>query len=524
MTSIEQLLVEAQQALQKKSYQQAHHCLLRILQQDRHNADAYYLLSIIAFEHHNKTKALELIKRAQAIKPQAKYGVLAAKLCLLNHDHVNAKQYAEQAGELSRLNNLPKLSGPEWDDLGVIYSQIGCHQQALCCFQNAAKVFEEHKNTPSSLYEHLASAYKYCGDFQAAKTCYEKLLAVNETAYAGHWALAALAPDAGASIASLTEKLATIENIDDQLYVAHALSRKLEYQGDYDQALAVLHAPKQRKKAELAYHVDNDLALFQALEKVTKALKSSAVSEPGSVTSVEPIFVVGMPRTGTTLVERLLSQAPQVMSAGEMAHFSVAFKQLSTSQSGALLDTETVHSAKSIDWPTLGHTYLAKTRAITGDSKRFIDKMPINFLYIGFILQALPNAKIICLDRNYQDTVVSNYRQLFASDFAYYRYSYDLTDCARYCQGYYQLLDFFEHTFPENVYRLKYEALVNNPIAQGQALFEFIDEPWQSEFLDLSTNQAPVATASSTQVRTSINNTSVGAWKNYQNTLSKVLK
>ncbi|WP_371185758.1 sulfotransferase [Thalassotalea maritima] len=522
--TISRLHKQAEQALGNKAYQQAHQCLLSILQQDRGYADAYYLLARIAFEHQNLAKAIELCSKAQSLAAKSHYLVMLAKLYVLAHDHVRASTEADNALRLlttaKATANITQTVrndlGQQWDDMGVIYSQVGRHVDAVSCFERAIDMLGDQHQVPWQLYNNLASSYKYIGHVSAADECYQSALVNKPDAASVHWALTMLRPNKVA-LNRLQAQFERAVGIDDKLSLAHACARKLEQQGHYNEAFSVLSPVKQQKKAQLSYRIEQDLRLFAALANISQQLQTAVDDgEP----SDEPIFVVGMPRTGTTLIERVLSQSVNVTSAGEMPHFAIALKQCTGCQSPELLDEATIQASTQINWLTLGQHYIQKTRAVTGNTSRFIDKMPINFLYIPFIVKALPNAKIVCLDRDHEDTVVSNYRQLFASDFPFYRYSYDLKDCSQYYHGYQTLMDAWQQDYAKNIYRLKYESFVNDPIEQGRALFDFIGEPWQDEFINLANNRAPVATASATQVRDTISNQSVGTWRRYQQTLS----
>jgi hypothetical protein len=148
--------------------------------------------------------------------------------------------------------------------------------------------------------------------------------------------------------------------------------------------------------------------------------------------------------------------------------------------------------------------------------------MPLNVLYAGFIIKALPKAKIICLDRGPLDTIVSNYRQLFAVNFSYYNYAYDLQTTAQFYQQFKQLTQLWLNLFPENFYVVNYEQLVNEPEKEAKKIIEFCGLDWQNECLEIHKNSAPVATASAVQVRQPINNKSVGNWQTYQEYLADV--
>ena len=190
--------------------------------------------------------------------------------------------------------------------------------------------------------------------------------------------------------------------------------------------------------------------------------------------------------------------------------------------SNRVIDADTVAASKNINFEVLGKSYIESTRAITGKTAKFVDKMPLNVLYVGFILQALPKAKIVCLDRNPLDTIVSNFRQLFAINQSYYSYSYDLESTTEYYLLFKQLATLWLALFPDNFYFINYEKLVNDPLNEAQKLIEFCNLPWQEQCVNIDQNSYPVATASALQVRNPINNRSVGNWKKYDAYLESV--
>jgi hypothetical protein len=212
-----------------------------------------------------------------------------------------------------------------------------------------------------------------------------------------------------------------------------------------------------------------------------------------------------------------------VRSAGELSDFGVALKRASGSQTRELLDVDTVTRARHADWRRLGQAYIDSTRERAGDRAHFIDKLPHNFLYAGYIANALPEARIICVRRDPVDTCLSNLRQLFAQDTAYFDYSFDLLDIGRYYVRFDRLMAFWERQLPGRILQVGYERLVDQQEACTRELLAFCGLSWDEACLRFEQNQAPVATASAVQVREPMYRTAVRRWKRYEAQLQPLL-
>jgi hypothetical protein len=223
-----------------------------------------------------------------------------------------------------------------------------------------------------------------------------------------------------------------------------------------------------------------------------------------------------MPRTGTTLTERILTSHSCVFSAGELKNFSLSLKRASGSRSNVVLDTETLRQGMEVDFESLGKSYLDSTRPATGHTPHFTDKLPLNFLYIGFIHLALPDAKIICLRRNPLDTCLSNFRQLFDVNFSYYNYAYDIMETGRYYVLFHRLMEHWQRVLPGKILEVHYENLVADQETESRRIVEHCGLEWEEACLAFEKNTAAVATASAVQVRERIYTTAVGRWRRYE--------
>jgi len=355
---------------------------------------------------------------------------------------------------------------------------------------------------------------KFAGLFEQAKKVFETAIELSPDHYQAYFAssdIGGVTKDNN-HIARLLPMLDVNSHPDSSLHIGHALAKEYETLGEYDKSFEVLERVKQQKLATIDYKFSDDYKLFDYLRQFPVADNITQLGHDSS----QPIFVVGMPRSGTTLVERILSNHTDVKSCGELQDFGVALKEVTETSSQKVLDVETLLAAESIDFAELGKRYIQRTKAITDNSPKFIDKLPFNFFYIDLIKKALPNAKIICLLRNPMDTCVGNYRQLFSINSPYYSYAYNLQSIGRFYAEFYQLANKWKNSNADNFMLLKYEDLVANPEQKIRQLLEFCGLSWQGKCLHAEQNTAPVSTASEVQVREPINTKSIGRWKKFR--------
>ena len=318
----------------------------------------------------------------------------------------------------------------------------------------------------------------------------------------------------------LNLKARTTGNTNGLLHICHALAKEYECLGDFEKSLVVLQQGNAAKKLQLGYHISQDEKLFAAMSQCFSDEFVAQVNKASD--STKPIFIVGLPRSGTTLVDRIISSHSQVTSAGELQNFAVELKKMTLTTSRQVLDEETIYAAKNLDFQQLAQRYLASTQPLSDKTLRFIDKMPLNFFYLGFIKKAFPRAKIIIMRRNPIDTCLSNFRTLFAVNFSYYNYAYDLLDSAQYYRLFASLITQWQRQYGEQLLQVVYEDLVHAPEKQIKRILDYCELEWQPACLDFHHNQQPVSTASSVQVRKPMNADSIDRWKRYGQQLDEL--
>ncbi|MDN4502461.1 sulfotransferase [Alteromonadaceae bacterium BrNp21-10] len=510
MQNLQQLHQQAIELINRQQFQQAHPLLVSVVRRQPEHADSWFLLGIINFELGQVRKSISLIEKAIGIKAMPEYLAHLAKSYALMGDLNRAKALAIQA-PASDIDQPLTL-----DTLGVALSRVGLHHEALNYFTKAISLVSSN---PQFFYNY-AVACKFIGDFDKARDAFEAAIQLQPDYHQAHFALADLGDTTVEKnhIPRLQQVLTRCVHPDATLHIYHALAKEHESIKAYAKAFEYLQQGKQNKLATLNYQIADDLKLFAISLQQLSLSQVDATGHPSN----EPIFVLGMPRSGTTLVERIISNHSDVTSAGELQDFGMAVKELTKTPSQKVLDIDTLEQAEILNFNTLGQTYLDRTRALTGNTPRFIDKLPFNFFYLGLIKQALPNAKIICLLRNPMDTCIGNFRQLFSINSPYYYYAYDLETISQFYRQFHQLAHATAQLGWDNFKLVNYEQLVSDPEQQVRELIDFCDLDWQQQCLHVEKNTAPVSTASKVQVREPINTQSIGRWQHYSDNTQSI--
>jgi len=291
----------------------------------------------------------------------------------------------------------------------------------------------------------------------------------------------------------------------------------LDAAGDTAAAWQALESGMRLKRASLAWDATAEQATFDALARLCDADFGSR-RDGAADGQHTPVFVFGLPRSGTTVLERLLANHSRVASAGELNEFHHQLcweANLATSEPA---DPRLLAAAPTFDFAALGRGYLLRTHWRAGGASHLIDKFPRNFLYAGLIHRALPQARMICLVRDPLDSCLSNLKELFAGDF--YPYSYEPGETAAHVVRFHRLLAHWQTCMPGAVLTLRYEELVRDPARVMRQVLDYCGLPFEPACTDLARNQTPSATASSTQVREGLHARSIGAWRRYAQPLA----
>jgi len=503
----------AQHALNANRFEEARRLCLEILAARPDFADAHFLFAMAEAGAGRIIQALEAADRAVKLSPRGEYLAQYARLLVLVRRDNEALSMADRAAEVCLPG--PRRDALTLDTIGCVYSRLGAHDKAAPLFAAAVALRPDHVQ----MRYNLASSLGFLGRFNEAASHYESILSAAPTFAKAHSALSALTKQTPQSnhVTRLEALLPQVRDSEDQLHLRYALAKEYDDLKDPAAVFRHLDAANRRRKRELGYSIDFDRAIFERL--IDRFSQPAYFSGPGfsgaGDSSNAPIFVFGMPRTGTTLVDRILSSHPDVESAGELQVMQIAIKRLAATPSRVALDPQTIDAAACLSPAQVGQQYLHGTRPHRKTSKRFIDKLPLSFLYAGYIASALPQAKLVCLRRHPLDTIWSNYRHLFATGFSYYNYSYDLLDTAAYYAHFDRLMRFWRERFPGRILEVQYEALVDDQENHTRRLLEHCGLSWNERCLRFHENEAAVATPSATQVRQPLYRGALGRWRSY---------
>ena len=307
----------------------------------------------------------------------------------------------------------------------------------------------------------------------------------------------------------------------DAMLTAFALAKELEDVGEFAPSFATLLQANRIKRGTLTYDVQNDIRSMQNV--MTHYSAEAMQTLRGGDETPGAIFIVGMPRTGTTLVERMLGNHSQVTSVGEAVDFpeEMSAGARATHARLGLTDTDLLRASLQMDFGEVGRRYLAAVRDLAGGARYTIDKLPFNFRYCGLIHKALPQASIIHLTRDPMDTCYAVFKTLFINA---YHFSYQLEELAEYFVAYRRMMDHWHAVMPGVILDVRYEDLVATPQEQCERLLAHCGLPWEDQVLDFHRSTKASTTASAVQVRKPIYRSSVQKWRNYTHELQPVLR
>jgi tetratricopeptide (TPR) repeat protein len=455
-------------------------------------------------------RAVDYIDRALRLVPGNAHFMILKAVALRS-----AGALAEAASVASAAAVRCGTDAAAYQALGNFYTAADEHRTALEWFTRAVAL-----DPQSAVYRfNRATLLRIVGELDEAEAEYDRVIALEPHEYEAYYNRADLrrqSPERNhiAELEALIKK--GIRHPRGEVLMRHALAKELEDLGAHSRSFEQLTLGARRRREHIAYDVQQDAA---TVEWIMAAFSPERLRAPAAgCPNDEPIFIVGMPRTGTTLLERSLGQHPEVFPAGELPHFANALMAAVSVRTGIprLSRRELVAASAEVDFRSVGQDYLARTRAATGHRPHFIDKLPLNYLYCGPIHLSLPSARIIHATRHPMATCYAVYKTLFKNA---YPFSYDLREIARYYAAYRRLMNHWDTALPGIILNVSYEDLVEKFDSEIRRVLAHCGLAWHPACLAFHRNPYPTATASAAQVRRPLYDSSLRLWEKYEDEL-----
>lgn len=362
-----------------------------------------------------------------------------------------------------------------------------------------------------------AEVLNHLGRMAESGVEYEQALELAPGFAQAHRALAynLASPEPGVRVQRLQAALNVSIAAEDEVGLHYALFKELDDAGRCEEAWQHLAAGASLRRARQGHAAEAEAAGVHALIEEFGALENVSSTPVGHRRG--HLFIVGLPRSGTTVLDRMFGNHAGVGSAGELNAFARSLSWEANTFYEPPPHEKLIRSATRLDWRAVGARYVEATRHLHPDKPWLLDKNPLNVHNAGFIARALPQARILCLLRDPMDACFSNLKELFAA--GSYTYSYDQRELADHYARFLRLAKHWERVLPDHFHVVRYEELVNDPEAVLGRAMRFCGMSFDPAYVDITRNDAPVATASRSQVRQPLNRRGIGAWRRYESHL-----
>ncbi len=461
-------------------------------------------------------EAAEIFRRALAIEQRSDKIHLHYGTVLLDQGKTD-----EAAAATERALALNPDSHDAINVMGRVAFERGELEAALAHYRRALSL----KPDLADAYNNMGNVLKELGQLDEAQQTYLKALALDPKVTGVYVNLAdskKFAPGdphlaAMEALAAQADGLSKTDRMQLDFALGKAYADLKDHRGSFEHLLKGSAA----KRQTIQYDEPATLALFDRLEQVFTPELIRAKSGGGDFSQV-PIFVLGMPRSGTTLVEQILASHQKVHGAGELKTLNDVVLTVRGPDGTPLPYPEFVPSLDPAALKAIGARYVALLRELAPHGERVTDKMPSNYYFVGLIHLALPNAKIIHTIRDPVDTCISCFSKLFTAE---QNHTYDLGELGRYYRRYERLMAHWRRVLPAgSILDVRYEDVVADLEGQARRIIAHCALPWDERCLAFHETNRPVRTASATQVRQPIYNSAIGRWRVYEEFLGPLLK
>ncbi|MBT8090785.1 MAG: sulfotransferase [Gammaproteobacteria bacterium] len=502
---IAQLTLAARQAVAAKEWPRVSSLAMEIVRRAPADPEAPFLMGLAEKAARRSEGAAKLFQQALS-KDSERYDAAVE----LANQYLALNRYGEAKELLDRYRDKLQNSPLYLDMAGQAYFLMGHYEQAWPLYEQANRLQPDVE----MFQAHLASCAVYLGKIDVAKSIYRKFLKRHPRHQQFHYEYSQL--DRARDDRHIKQMLKVLKKSDpkpaNNIYLFYALGKEYEDLGRWADSFRYYKKGGEAVKTVASYSVADDVEI---MDKIIETCTAAWLQDKPATrkTAKTPIFVVGLPRTGTTLTDRILSSHSLVQSAGESQLLQMVLRDGSRAGNQIGITSAQIEAAAQRDPEAIAKAYVDAVSHRLGDEPYFVEKLPENVLYLGFAAKAWPNARIVHLRRHPMDACFAVYKQSF------FRFAYSLDDLARYYLAYDRLSRHWRTVLDSRMVELNYEDLVSDQEAETRRLLEELGLNFEEACLRFDQNVAPVATASSVQVREKVHTRSVGKWKKFERQL-----
>ena len=505
------LLYKGVRHLHASRYRKAEDAFKKVLIEDENNIDALRFMGILAFKSGNHDIAEAMLTKALKLDPT--YSLVWANLAQV---FSVTGQLDKAKKSFKNILNMEPKNGLIWAEYGTVLTKLANYEEGRDAYLKAL----EFKPDSPRVHLSLGHVYKTMGEIDNSIDSYKNTILQNNLSGEAYWSLANLKTYSFSEneIKDMEDTLKGDMSDIERSQMHFALGKAYEVKKDFDKSFKNYYEGNKVKKGLIKYSSDDTtdntkrILNFFNEENIQKLAKSSTEDR-------DPIFVLGMPRSGSTLVDQIISSHSKVDGTQELPNIIKIAAELNTNNQNNY--PEVLKELDESKLSNLGKDYISETAWARDSAPFFIDKMPNNFIHIGLIKTILPNAKIIDTRRDPMDTCFSCFKQFFARG---QLFTYSLEDLGNYYTDYIRAMNHWQNVYGKDIYTVHYDNVINETEETIRELIDYCELPFEKECLEFYNSSRPVKTPSAEQVRQPIYKSGLNYWKNYEKHLLPLKK
>ena len=505
------LLYKGVRHLHASRYRKAEDAFKKVLIEDENNIDALRFMGILAFKSGNHDIAEAMLTKALKLDPT--YSLVWANLAQV---FSVTGQLDKAKKSFKNILNMEPKNGLIWAEYGTVLTKLANYQEGKDAY---LKALEFKPNSPR-VHLSLGHVYKTMGEIDNSINSYKNTIFQNNLSGEAYWSLANLKTYSFSEneIRDMEETLNGDMTDIERSQMHFALGKAYEVMKDYDKSFKNYFKGNKVKKGLIKYSSDDTT---QNTKKILEFFNQENIKNlsKSSTNDQDPIFVLGMPRSGSTLVDQIISSHSKVDGTQELPNIIKIAAELNADEQSNY--PEVLKELDDVQLSDLGKNYILETAWARDRAPFFIDKMPNNFIHIGLIKTILPNAKIIDTRRDPMDTCFSCFKQFFARG---QLFTYSLEDLGNYYSDYIRAMNHWHNIYGKDILTVHYDNVINKTEETIRELIDYCNLPFEQECLEFYKSSRPVKTPSAEQVRQPIYKSGLNYWKNYENHLSPLKK